>query len=59
MAKGTVYRVKSGDTLGSIAESVYGEVSPALLDRILKANNLANANKLSLDQELIIPPKNY
>jgi nucleoid-associated protein YgaU len=59
MAKGTVYKVKSGDTLGSIAESVYGEVSPALLDRILKANNLANANKLSLDQELIIPPKNY
>jgi nucleoid-associated protein YgaU len=59
MAKGTVYKVKSGDTLGSIAESVYGEASPALLDRILKANNLANANKLSLDQELIVPPKNY
>jgi LysM repeat protein len=59
IAKGTVYKVKSGDNLGSIALSVYGDSSPAVLDRILKANNLANANKLSLNQELIIPPKNY
>jgi nucleoid-associated protein YgaU len=59
VAKGTVYKVKSGDNLGSIALNVYGDSSPAMLDRILKANNLANANKLSLNQELIIPPKNY
>jgi nucleoid-associated protein YgaU len=59
IAKGTIYKVKSGDNLGSIALSVYGDSSPAMLDRILKANKLANANKLSLNQELIIPPKNY
>ena len=59
IAKGTVYKVKSGDNLGAIALSVYGDASPAMLDRILKANKLANANKLSLNQELIIPPKNY
>lgn len=59
IAKGTIYKVKSGDNLGSIALSVYGDASPAMLDRILKANKLANANKLSLNQELIIPPKNY
>ena len=59
IAKGTTYKVKSGDNLGAIALSVYGDASPAMLDRILKANKLANANKLSLNQELIIPPKNY
>ena len=59
IAQGTIYKVKSGDNLGSIALHVYGDSSPAMLDRILKANKLANANKLSLNQELIIPPKNY
>ncbi|MFM7389035.1 MAG: LysM peptidoglycan-binding domain-containing protein [Vampirovibrionales bacterium] len=56
---GQVYKVKSGDTMGSIAAKFYGDASPAYIEKLLKANGLANANRLSLDQELVIPPKAY
>jgi LysM repeat protein len=57
--KGSVYKVKPGDTLGGIANKFYGSSSPAFVDRIQKANKLGNKHSLALDQELVIPPKNY
>lgn len=55
----TTYTVRSGDTLGSISQKVYGSIEPMYLDKIQRANNLANPNNLHLDQTLIIPPKEY
>ena len=46
----TVYVVKSGDTLGSI-----GIEFDVTVQDIMAANNLDNADFLSIDQELIIP----
>ena len=56
---GTSYTVTSGDTLGSIAQKVYGSSSPDLVDKIQRANNISSPNKLQINQKLIIPPKNY
>ena len=56
--KATVYVVKSGDTLGGIAYKFYGSYSPAYVDRLKKANNL-KGDALKLNQEVVIPPKNY
>lgn len=53
------YTVKSGDTLGSIAEQAYGSSSLEYIEKIQRANNLDNPNQLKLDQVLIIPPKRY
>lgn len=47
----TVHEVKSGDTLFDIALK-YG----VTVDAIVKANNLSDANQLSIGQKLIIPP---
>ena len=51
----TVYVVKSGDTLGSIAQKAYG--SARYSDVIFKANSdiLKNPDKLRLGMKLIIP----
>ena len=51
----TVYVVKSGDTLGSIAQKAYG--SARYSDVIFKANSdiLKNPDKLKLGMKLIIP----
>lgn len=49
----TTYRVKSGDTLGKIAKRVYGDA--ALYTRIVAANHLANPDRLTVGQELVIP----
>ncbi|MBR2720372.1 MAG: LysM peptidoglycan-binding domain-containing protein [Lentisphaeria bacterium] len=51
----TVYVVKSGDTLGSIAQKTYGNARYS--DVIFKANSdiLKNPDKLSLGMKLIIP----
>jgi LysM repeat protein len=57
-AKATMYTVKSGDTLGGIAHKFYGSYSPDYVARLKKANNL-KGDALTLDQELVIPPKNY
>jgi LysM repeat protein len=56
--KATMYTVKNGDTLGGIAHKFYGSYSPNYVDRLKKANNL-KSDALKLDQELVIPPKNY
>lgn len=48
---GTTYTVQSGDTLFNIAQR-FGVTVKAIQD----ANSLANPNRLSIGQELIIPP---
>lgn len=48
---GTTYTVQSGDTLFNIAQR-FGVTVQAIQD----ANDLANPNRLSIGQELIIPP---
>jgi LysM repeat protein len=58
IAKGTFYKVKPDDTLGGIAHKFYGSYSPIYINRLRKANNLKGDN-LRLNQELVIPPKNY
>ncbi len=49
------YQVQPGDTLASIAQRNYKRVSPRLLDSICRANNMRNANVLSLGQKLTLP----
>lgn len=49
------YTVKTGDTLASIALQAYKRATPRLLDEICKANNMRNANVLSLGQTLNLP----
>ncbi len=56
--KATMYNVKNGDTLGGIAHKFYGSYSPDYVGRLKKANNL-KSDALKLNQELVIPPKNY
>lgn len=48
--EGPVYIIQAGDTLGEIASKFRVSVQD-----ILDANNLTNANSISVDQELIIP----
>ena len=47
------YTVESGDFLGAISQKFYG--TSKKVDVILKANNLKNANSISVGQTLIIP----
>jgi LysM repeat protein len=49
------YQVAPGDTLAGIALKNYKKVSPRLLDQICRANNMRNANVLSLGQKLTLP----
>lgn len=49
------YTVKSGDSMSSIALRFYGKYDPNKVEKIRQANNLTNAHKLSIGQELIIP----
>lgn len=56
---GQKHIVKSGDTLEAIAKRYYNNGSPDMVKRIMNANNMSNPDRLSLDQELIIPPKAY
>ena len=49
------YQVQPGDTLAGIAVHNYKRVSPRLLDEICKANNMRNANVLSLGQKIVLP----
>jgi nucleoid-associated protein YgaU len=51
-------QVQAGDTLAAIAMRNYKRVSPRLLDEICKANNMRNANVLSLGQKLTLPSYN-
>jgi len=49
------YQVMPGDTLAGIALKNYKKASPRLLDQICRANNMRNANVLSLGQKLNLP----
>lgn len=49
------YEVKTGDTLAGIALIAYKRATPRLLDEICRANNMRNANVLSLGQKLVLP----
>ncbi len=55
----TTYKVVSGDSLGKIAEKVYGSSAPEYVDKIQRANSMSSPDKLQLDQKLVIPPKDY
>jgi nucleoid-associated protein YgaU len=58
-AANTTYKVVSGDTLGRIAEKVYGSSAPKYIDKIQHANGMSSPNNLQIGQTLIIPPKEY
>ncbi|MGH7232282.1 MAG: LysM peptidoglycan-binding domain-containing protein, partial [Nitrospiraceae bacterium] len=47
------YTVKPGDTLGKIARKFYGDAGRFPL--IVAANAIANPDKLTVGQELVIP----
>jgi LysM repeat protein len=51
----SVYQVQSGDTLAGIALKNYKHLSPRLLDEICRANDMKNANVLSLGQKITLP----
>jgi LysM repeat protein len=54
-----IHVVRSGDTLGGIASKYYDNSGPEWVEKIQRANSMSNADTLSLDQKLIIPPKSY
>ena len=49
------YVVKSGDTGESIIKHFYGSYTPERAERVMKANNLTNLDRINIDQELYIP----
>jgi len=49
------YVVKSGDTGESIIKHFYGTYTPERAERVMKANNLTNLDRINIDQELYIP----
>lgn len=49
------YIVQDGDTMEKIAKSFYGTYSPEKVNAIVKANNMKDANRLSIGQKLNIP----
>ena len=49
------YTVKSGDTLAGIIIRFYGKYDVSKIERIKQANNMKNADSISIGQELIIP----
>lgn len=49
------YEVQSGDTMEKIVRSFYGSYSEEKVNAVMKANNMTDANKLSIGQKLIIP----
>lgn len=57
--KTKTYTVKNGDTLEKISHRFYGTANPSLIHKIQSANKLPSADRLSIGQELVIPPKDY
>ena len=49
------YTVKEGDNLTTICEKVYGDSSYETALKLAAANNLENADKIAVGQELVIP----
>ncbi len=52
----TTYTVKSGDSLMKISKKFYGDEGKYKL--IMQANGITDPNKITVDQELKIPPEN-
>ena len=50
-----IYTVKDGDTMEAIIVRFYGSYSKEKEDLVVKTNNMANPNKLSIGQQLTIP----
>jgi nucleoid-associated protein YgaU len=55
----TSYTVVTGDSLGRIAQKVYGSSDPKYIDKIQRANNMSSPDKLQINQTLVIPPRDY
>jgi nucleoid-associated protein YgaU len=53
VGSGTMYVVKSGDTLSNISKSFYG--SPNEYTKIAQANNISNPDKIEVGKQLKIP----
>ncbi len=53
VAPGTVYVVKSGDTLSKISKSFFG--NPNEYSKIAQANSISDPDKIQVGQELKIP----
>jgi nucleoid-associated protein YgaU len=53
VGSGTKYVVKSGDTLSKISKEFYG--NPNEYQKIAKANNIPDPDKIQVGQELTIP----
>lgn len=53
------HTVTYGDTLEKISIRYYGTSTPTLIEKIARANKMRNPNALSINQKLVIPPKNY
>ncbi len=53
--KNEIYTVKDGDTMEAIVVRFYGSYSKEKEDLVVKTNNMANPNKLSIGQQLTIP----
>lgn len=53
VGSGTMYVVKSGDTLSKISKNYYG--NPNEYNKIAQANNISNPDKIQVGQQLRIP----
>lgn len=53
VAAGTVYVVKSGDTIATIARSAYGDVN--LWDELCAFNKLANCDRIEVGDQINVP----
>ncbi len=53
--KTETYTVKNGDSMSSIVYRFYGKYDLSKVEKIKEVNNLANAHKLSIGQQLVIP----
>lgn len=49
------YVIKDGDTVEGIIKHFYGAYTPERAQAIMKANNLKNLDRISIDQVLLIP----
>lgn len=54
-ARTVKYVIKDGDTVEAIIKKHYGSYSPERAEAIMKANNLKNLDRISIDQVLLIP----
>jgi uncharacterized surface protein with fasciclin (FAS1) repeats/nucleoid-associated protein YgaU len=55
VAAGTVYVVKSGDTIATIARAAYGDVN--LWDELCAFNKLANCDRIEVGDQITVPAK--